>query len=323
MNILCATDNHFAPFCGIMLTSLFENNRREAVSDDINVYVLVDNTFSPIQKHKYQKLCSRYGMRLHIIVVDNRILPPLPLNDIHHPITLPTYYRLLAGKLLPTTVHKTIYLDCDIIVAQNLRPLWDISLDGKPLACVRDCLLNFDQPHCARLGYNPNEGYFNAGMLVINLDYWRQNDIETRLADYAQKHYDKLHYMDQDLLNGALHGQVLWLPERYNFQPPFLLNDYWNQYPTDYHNTLVQEYHQAAIIHYIGISKPWHFSYRGSPFHTLWDHYRKISPWRHCRHYKPLRQYLRQTAKRLIHPDRVRRKLEQTWHNIPPLPPAK
>ena len=92
MNILCATDINFAPYCGIMLTSLLENNCREA-TNDVNVYVLVDKSFTPTEKNKYKKLCTRYGAQLYLITVDNQLLPPLPIYDIHqHPITIPTYY---------------------------------------------------------------------------------------------------------------------------------------------------------------------------------------------------------------------------------------
>ena len=318
MNILCATDINFAPYCGIMLTSLLENNCREA-TNDVNVYVLVDKSFTPTEKNKYKKLCTRYGAQLYLITVDNQLLPPLPIYDIHqHPITIPTYYRLLANRLLPSEVHKIIYLDCDIIVARSLLPLWNINLDGKPLACVRDCVLNYDNRHYTQLGYNPDDGYFNAGVLVINLDYWRQNNIEARLTDYAQQHYDSLIFMDQDLLNGTLHGEVLWLQERYNFQPRFLFNKIWNLYSTDYHNTFVHEYQNAVIVHYIGKDKPWHFSYRGLPFDTLWDYYRTKSLWRSCRIYNPLRLYLRQTLKRLLFPARVQRRHKQFWHDIEP-----
>lgn len=36
MNIVCATDDNYVPLCGIMLTSLLENNRGSHV--DIYIY---------------------------------------------------------------------------------------------------------------------------------------------------------------------------------------------------------------------------------------------------------------------------------------------
>ena len=42
INILCATDNNYAPYCGIMLTSLFESNR----DCGFNVFVFVDGCLS-------------------------------------------------------------------------------------------------------------------------------------------------------------------------------------------------------------------------------------------------------------------------------------
>lgn len=35
INILCATDDNYAPYCGVMLTSLLENNKQY----NIDIYI--------------------------------------------------------------------------------------------------------------------------------------------------------------------------------------------------------------------------------------------------------------------------------------------
>lgn len=312
INILCATDNNFAPYCGIMLTSLLENNRES----NLCIYTLVDRSFPPIERKKYMQLAAKYNQQLHIMTVDNDMLDGMPLFDIKHPITLPTYYRLLAARLLPDHVHKIIYIDCDAIVARCLKPLWDTNLEGKAIACVKDAWIHFCDDFHNRLGYSNAEGYFNAGVLVINLDYWRTHGLDTRIATYVQQYHDSLTYMDQDLLNGVLHGEKVWLPERYNFQTQYLLNRYWERYSDTFRNTLVQEYRQAAIVHYIGIVKPWQFRYHGYPFDRLWNCYCNISLWRRCRVRRPRRLYLEQLVKRILMPTREQQRLKQKWHII-------
>lgn len=312
INILCATDNNFAPYCGIMLTSLLENNRE----NNICIYLLVDETFSTTEQKKYMQLTTKHNQQLHIVTVDNKLLDGMPFFDLNHPITLPTYYRLLAGRLLPAHVHKIIHIDCDAIIAGNLKPLWDINLEGKAIACVKDCWINFSDDFHNRLGYSNAEGYFNAGVLVMNLDYWRTNGLDTRMEAYLQQHHDSLKYMDQDLLNGVLHSEKLWLPERYNFQPKFLLKCYWELYSDSFRDTLAQEYRQAVIVHYIGSVKPWQFYYHGWPFDKLWNHYCNISMWRKCRVRRPYKIYLKQMAKRILVPAQVRQQHELIWQTI-------
>jgi stage IV sporulation protein A len=66
INVICATDNDFAPYCGVMLTSLFENNRKSKLS----VFVLVDESFSSRNQRRYMQLGAKYGQALHIVKVD-------------------------------------------------------------------------------------------------------------------------------------------------------------------------------------------------------------------------------------------------------------
>ena len=70
INILCATDNNYAPFCGIMLTSLFESNK----DCHFDVYVLIDNDVSTLSRNKFSKLGEKYGNGVNLMTVDNSIL---------------------------------------------------------------------------------------------------------------------------------------------------------------------------------------------------------------------------------------------------------
>src|SRR5262245_42672933 len=48
---------------------------------------------------------------------------PTTLQLAQH-LTEVTYYRLLLPELLPTTLHRVIYLDCDVYVGRDLAGLW-------------------------------------------------------------------------------------------------------------------------------------------------------------------------------------------------------
>lgn len=103
--------------------------------------------------------------------INESMVKDFPINE-HMHIMLPTYYRLLAAELLPKEVHKVIYLDCDCIVCGDIRGIWDVDLTVKAIAGVKDCREEIQQ---RRLGYSLDFDYVNAGVLVYNLDYWREH----------------------------------------------------------------------------------------------------------------------------------------------------
>ena len=56
INIVCATDGKYVPYCGVMLTSLFENNKER----EVNVYILIDKALNAEGVAKFEKLAKRY-----------------------------------------------------------------------------------------------------------------------------------------------------------------------------------------------------------------------------------------------------------------------
>lgn len=212
INILCATDEHYVPYCGIMLTSLFENNK----ACHFNVYIFASNDVSEANEKKYNKLGDKYGHVVCVMRIEDSKVKEFYLNKYTH-ITLTTYFRLFVADLLPLDVHKVLYLDCDCIVVGGVVPLWETNVEGKALAGVTNRSNSFGS-HCERLGYPVSYDYFNAGVLVINLQYWRENQVRERLVDYAVKNGSNLVLMDQDVLNGVLYDKKVLVSERYNFQ---------------------------------------------------------------------------------------------------------
>ena len=170
INILCATDNNYAPYCGIMLTSLFESNK----DCHFVVYVFEDGSMSEENVGKYQHLSKKYGNEIVLKTIDGSMVKEFPINENTH-ITVPTYFRLFAADLLPKDVHKVIYLDCDVIVVGDIKPMWDMSLDDMALAGAMDCGPSFENV-CNRLGYPVSFSYVNAGVLVLNLDFGERKD---------------------------------------------------------------------------------------------------------------------------------------------------
>lgn len=302
INILCDTDENYAPYCGIMLTSLFESNR----DCHFNVFVLVDGTFSDDNVKKYNLLGKKYGNEVVLKTVEESMVKGFP--TVEGWVTLPTYYRLLAPELLPEDISKIIYFDSDIIVKGDIKPLWNVNLDGMAIACSRRMVDWRDKSFSERLGYNSYDEYFNAGVLVINLDFWRTNGITNALLDYIRINIgnkSKLLYMDQDALNVVLHDKKIFFQERYNFRVTIFLKRFWMDLSEGQMHHYIVECKSAAIIHYTG-EKPWNYKKYGGPFFYDWENYRRKSYWRNRCDIKTLKGYIKHMTKRYVFPKMFR-----------------
>ncbi len=313
INILCATDNNYAPYCGIMLTSLFESNK----DSRFDVYVFVDGDLSTRNVKKFCRIEQRYKNKVVLLAIDNELLKDCPINRLnnqgsHNHITLPTYYRLLASELLPQTIKKIIYFDCDIIINGDIKPFWETDLEGKAVACVGDCY-PMDKQMDERLGYPKEFGYFNAGVVMLNLAYWRDHQISKKLFDYISEKGSLLKYMDQDVLNAVLYDKKVFVSERYNFQVLFFSPGFWKDYSTAFRQTLIEESNNAVVIHYCASVKVWNYRYYGGPFNDVWNKYRKKSLWRYCIVKKPKLKYIKFLVKRFLFPRLLENQRKGLW----------
>ena len=280
LSIVCATDDNYAPYCGIMLTSVLENNKDRVVS----AYVLVDKPLQAKQRKRFRKLSDKYGAEIVFIMVDKSFFEKFPLkgdiNNIKH-WSIVTYYRLYAEDLLPKNVNKVLYLDCDIIVNKSIGSLFDMDWKDYAVGAVPDMCTEW-QEYYDRLRYDRSDGYFNAGVLFMNLDYWRSHDIGKKCVDYLASHYDRIFNNDQDVLNVVTRDCKKNLPVSYNYQMqlrmPYFFKTFREEMKEDVLGTKTPH-----IIHYAAELKPWMTKYYFYPFNAEWHKYKRLSPWRSIR----------------------------------------
>jgi lipopolysaccharide biosynthesis glycosyltransferase len=270
INILCCTDEKYAPFYGIMLTSLFDNNKEEFFEIFVLTAGLKEETTQDLQT-----LVDANHSKLTVIIIDESRLKNCPIREGDH-VTLATYYRLLTPVLLPD-VERIIYLDGDIIINKSLKPLWNTNLEDKALAAIIDEDYNGEERH-KRLYIPQQIPYFNAGVLLINLKYWREHDVISRCMKCIENMADKLLFHDQDTLNVVLHNEIKLLPLTYNFQRGFIDYAFYNNYDSKYQEEINGVKYKPTVIHYTGYSKPWHEGCR-HPYTSYFLYYWKKSFW--------------------------------------------
>lgn len=172
-------------------------------------------------------------------------------------MTKAVYFRLFSATLLPLEVTKILYLDGDMIIMDNLRSLWETNLDGTAVAGVMNQKQRYT--YFNRLHYSSKLGYINTGVLLINLKYWREKQIESHFADFIYYHPDWIKWWDQDVLNYVLKEEKQLLRLKYNiqqfyyFKPEYSDLDYWTM-----GSEILDAQRLPIILHFCGRDKPWH-----------------------------------------------------------------
>lgn len=269
MIIACTIDNSYIRHCGVMLRSLFLANQDE----ELRVYV-VHGDLEPAAWGVLVSYLSEFLSSVSFLHVGADLLANLP---VHGHLTLATYYRLLFPMILPAGISRLIFLDSDMIIAGSLRELWQTSLQGQPVAAV------IDRSQAENLERLELEGgsYFNGGVLLIDLDAWRAEDVIERGLAYAIANPEKVIYCDQDVMNSLFHRRCLALPPRWNALPHL-----WGLTPdpelqgAPLAAAELQARRDPAIVHFAGggPAKPWNHHCR----HPWAARYREIlarTPW--------------------------------------------
>ena len=212
--------------------------------------------------------------------------------------SIATYYRLYASELLPESVHRILYLDCDIIVNGKLDYLWEIDMTDKAAGVVPD-IFEYDGHFQRQLHYPEEAGYFNAGVVLINVDYWREHNIGLRCFDFLANHYDIIEGNDQDVLNAVLWNSKISLPLTYNYQIQYLKDNFYINL-TKYRQEIESTKMNPIIIHYAAPEKPWNVLYYKMPYKKIWWQYKLKSPWWYILPQLPQRKTIKYLAKRYI-----------------------
>jgi len=172
-------------------------------------------------------------------------------------------YSALLKFFLPEIFYhlsKIIYLDSDIIIQTDLSDLYNIDLHNVYAAVVKDTISIKKPKHLIKIGIK-NKYYFNSGVMLLNLDFMRKDNIQQKLITFRTT--KKQHFMDQDAFNAVIGCNVKYLSFKYNFlnyyvttsnykELSLLFDENFNIYNTD-----EELYKDCYIIHCGGKEKPW------------------------------------------------------------------
>ncbi|TMV09056.1 DUF4422 domain-containing protein [Ruegeria sediminis] len=296
IDIVMAVDSKYAPHAAAAIHSALVRSERP---QDMRFHLLDGRALRESDSIKLEATVSQFGAELHVVDVDDKKLRWLPLNRSH--ISLQTYFRLLTPELLPN-IAKAIYLDADIIVCADLRKLWDIPLNGNPIAGAPD---EGGRSQSRRLQLPLSHRYFNAGVCVLDLHALRQFDITEEVLRAFRKYGDLITLQDQDLLNIIFSGQTTSLPLAWNANTRIFTG---NSLEPDYSEEEAQESAlDPKIVHFTDRIKPWNTKCP-HPLQELYWLHRNETAWRETKLKTVKRQLLTLIRNRVVAKNRRLRK---------------
>lgn len=280
IHISFCTDSNYVMPTGVAMISVCENNKSAdlffhlVITDENNDKDVVLNKFQPLED-----IAIKYHSRCKYYFIDSAELSSFECSGVEH-VSTAGFARVFIPELLDSTISKVLYLDCDVVVNNSLNDLWDTILeDDCPFAAVTDA--NGGSAIYRRELQMPlTVEYYNSGVLLMNLDCWRNNDYTRKSIECASEH--KFPFLDQDMLNYLFAAKVKSLPIKYNYQTLFEFTSpmYWmvDYKYVDEIKRIIAGDESPVIIHYISNNKPWKDEW--CPRREIWSSYCSMSQWK-------------------------------------------
>lgn len=277
--VVYTADDAFASALGISLMSLYECSKD---LEEIRLYILSDN-ISKTNMERIESIADRYG-RSKPIWID--------AIDISRELNLPVqadrgsnvqYARIFIGRILEEK--RILYVDADVMFRSSIRELWNFPLNGHIAAALLDA---FSKQYRTEWELPPDAPVYNNGILVVDLDLWRKQEIEKKSLDVLRRRKGKIMKSDLGLLNLVLSTSTVKISPVWNAVTIFFDFDYdemiyYRKPPSDFYSREEIEacVRDPKIVHFtssFASYRPWQEGCE-HPYAAEWRQYKQISPW--------------------------------------------
>jgi lipopolysaccharide biosynthesis glycosyltransferase len=288
VNVVFVSDRSYVQHLAVALASLLDNN------SGMNIYV-INSDLSGADWKKLEMLFDGKDSKLIDAKIEEGRIASLISNSY---FTKTTYYKLFITDIVKGD--KALYLDPDIVVCTGIDKLYNADLSNTFLAAVdnRDIFNHRD------LDMDCSAKYFNAGVMLINLEYWRAFNVKEKVIEFVGRKPEAIRFDDQDGLNAVINGNWLELHPKYNVHAGLV-------YADDISDSKIQEaVDSPVIVHFTGSSKPWHFRNHHPYKHFYWK-YLRMTPYKY---FIPDDLNLINILKYIV-PGPIKKFLKNTWSN--------
>lgn len=262
LTIVFASDENGVLPLSVAAWSVVEN----ALPDTTYDICILSSGLSDSTQQKITALIRKAGERHSVRFIDvTKVIPDNVVVKEQWPKS--AWARIFLADILPD-VQRCLYLDIDTLTCMDLSKLFQTDMGDAALGVVLE--------HESHEGSHFNErleipqtclGYFNSGVLLMNLEAFRRDNLVKKVMEYADSHQSVLYCPDQDALNGALCDRLIQLHPRWNWHDG-LTRLIIKSNPNDKlwrgnsPKTSIEAALWPGILHYQGKHKPWRYCYR-------------------------------------------------------------
>lgn len=264
IEILVTCDENYLNPLFVMLYSLAQNNPLES----FRVW-LIHESISQQGIKKYEQLGWLCQFDAQSIQISSQLFDQAK-TEARYPKEM--YFRLLCAEILPQDLNKVLYLDPDMLVINSIRELWDTPIKSMMMAASRHTgLLDLATP-INKVRLSTDHGYFNSGMMLIDLKMAREVIKASDIKDTLEKFNQLLLLPDQDVLNHLYGKYILEVPEeKYNYDARRYLS-YLTRSKGEHNLAWMMK--NTVILHFCGRDKPWEES-NDTRFTAIYLHYQQ------------------------------------------------
>jgi lipopolysaccharide biosynthesis glycosyltransferase len=246
INVLSLADRNYAMPLAVMVRSLLENY----ASDRPLLLKIIDGGLSEQQRERLARSwrgATNRTVHWEFVAPSFGGAQALPAWG---RVPALTFARLALGDYYGETASRTVVLDSDTLVLADIAALHDADLQGRAAGACLDPFIptvsdGVGLADWNELGLSATVEYFNAGVMVADLQLHRKQRVFERAIEYIQRRFYALRQYDQDALNATLAGQWTRLDDRWQVQPR-TRNSLGLPTPPD-----------PWIVHFSGRLKPW------------------------------------------------------------------
>lgn len=259
---------NYLPWIGVAMASIMEHNQAHFM-----FHILLDKTteedisaFEEFAQHwnvsivlyyMNDEALARYS-KFNRYFIDGRYIPTL-------------VYRFVVPDVVASHIKRILYLDGDIVCNGDITEFMGMNLEENIVGVSEDLKGNeyAERTHVFK--------YFNAGIILIDADKWRQENLTYRFLQKMKNEseiHPELPCADQDILNIYLDKKALFVSHKYNM-PYRLVQPSFFKAKIDNEDAM-----QASLIHFIGAIKPWTTYNQSVPIVKVWAQAKANSPWK-------------------------------------------
>lgn len=249
-NIVCCIDHNYVVQCSVLMVSYLRTNHHP-----VQFHIIHDDLSEKNENDMREALMHYSGYVLSFYRVDKRMIEGMAIKKFTKRITLTTYYRCFLSNILPRDVKKALYLDCDILILDDISDFYEKGLDHYAAAVIEDIGCR-NKERYEILKYPLEKSYFNAGVLLLNLEYWEKNNIPEKCMEFYKAHPERILFNDQDLLNCVLCDSKSFVELKYNVQDGFYRKKEYASGMQVYGAGFSEVLKRPCILHFTN-KKPW------------------------------------------------------------------